>query len=202
MTTTVNFPGPQVLRLHYTVANQTGGTLTHTLNLNCKSEETYDPGEPWADINLIRSVGIPSAIGSVVNAIVDEIEDFFNSTDVDFVLAELFNVAAGTEDFTFVASATLALPGTAVGATNEASMTTLTFRTREGGIMRLQFMEDVNAYSQRLSYGDLNPASQSLVDYILDESSDWFWGKDTSLPIAFLGMSTGPARATFNARYR
>ncbi len=202
MTTNINFPGPQVLRLHYTVGPLQGGTLSHVLNLNVKTTETFPPGTPWADIEIIRSVGIPSAVTAVVNAIVNLIEDFYNSTDADFVLAEVFNYAVGTNDATFVSSDTLALPGTSVTATNEANMTTLTFRTLEGGLMRFQMMETVTADSTRLSYGDTGAGVQALVDYILDETSDWVWGKDTSRPIAFLGMSTGPSRAVFKARYR
>jgi hypothetical protein len=76
-----------------------------------------------------------------------------------------------------------------------------TFRTLEGGLMKINIEEGNRASGISIAAGALTGTEADFVAYVVSDDG-WFLGRDTSYPIAALYLHPGQNEAIFKARYR
>lgn len=199
---TLNFPGPQQLRVFYTIDAEALGPLTHVMQLNFEADATPPPGTAFADIDVVRRAAAVVDLSTLTNALATLMKALLSVDDAVLDYAECWNFDPGTFDASYVSSHNLGLAGTAVVAATAASQTIYSFRSLEGGAMRVVLMETSMVPGASLGYTDMNAANQDWVDYFTDAVSATFLARDTSYPSAFTRAHPGGNEALFKKRYR
>lgn len=202
----INFPGPYEIRLFYTVDGTPGGPLQHEQRLNIDVAGTPTPGSAFVDISVNTSEALTVDLDVVVEEWITTLAPLFSS-GVSFDFVELWHYPTPQSfDANFVSTyQPTANSGSSGSSTQLASQGIYTFRTIEGGIMKVSLMEQVHAPNVRESYSDLTAARQALVDYVLGGGAiagARFLGRDTSYPFAFIAYFPGQNEAIFKNRYR
>lgn len=187
----INFPGPYDIRIVYLPTIATVQTISHISKLNVALEGTPAQGLTFAeydfeDINGATTIDLATLVEdylAVYNALL--------RTDTDIVSVELWKYpTAQSSDSTFWSSYTpTANVGTAAGASISAGQEIFSFRSQEGGNMKVEVIEGVNASGPPVAYAGLSAAQAALVDFILDgDESTYsapFLARDTSYPFNF-----------------
>lgn len=188
----INFPGPYELRIAYLPT--VGGVQDeeHVQRLNVSLEGTPAQGQTFGNYNFNDKNG---ATGVSLDTLVEDYLAEFNAlmrNDVDIVGVELWKYpTVQSFDSVFWATYTpTANAGTSVAATIASGQDIFTFRTAEGGVMKVNLMESVRPAGPPIAYAGLAADPQDLVDFILDGDgatySAPFLGRDTSYPFAFI----------------
>ena len=190
-----NYPGPHVVDISYNVSN-----LTHHMQLNCDAGATLTPGADLATINLTQRNGSPVNVITAVTAWVNLIKALFNTavTFNDFVL---WQYTVGTFDRIFINSAVLDIAGTSATATVLAGQSITTFRTVEGGVMKLNLMESISPPAASVARAALTGTYDTMCDFV-EGLTNWILARDTSYPIAGIATHPGQSEAVFKTRYR
>lgn len=191
----VNYPGPYQLDIHYTVSGE-----THVAKYNVNLETAPSPGDSMSLINLVQRDGGLTPILSAITDWVNVIKAQFH-TSVTFDLAELWSVAPLSTDRTYINSQTIGIAGTSSNPVNLAHQVTMTFRTVEGGVMKIILLETSGVTLVREPYAGAHPGYQAIMDYV-EGDDGWFLGRDTSYPIAKLNVIGGQNERVFKKRYR
>lgn len=190
-----NFPGPYEVEIHYT-----SNSNQHVQRVNCDVLSTPAPGAAPSTIDLkVRgggSVQLDTAVDDWVALLADNFEvpsSFDNFT--------FWKIDPGTFDKTFITTAALSQVGTGGGATTPEHQVALTFRTIEGGSMRIVMLESQTTTNERKAYIDSSVPIQAIMDFVVS-TSDWILARDTSYPIASLNSVGGQNEALFKKAYR
>ncbi len=191
----LNFPGPYEVELRYTVSG-----LIHTQRINCDVVGTPSPGDLPASINLVSRDASNPVLTTAVTAWVTLIKAAFN-TATTFDDFTLWKYTPLTFDKTFISTGTLAIAGTDAALHVANIQQILTFRTQEGGPMRVVLMEVTSANELRTSYAASSALYQTFMDFVSGLSS-WFLARDTSYAIASLNVVGGQNEALFKIRNR
>lgn len=196
-----NFPGPYELRLSY-VVTITGVPLTHTARLNVDLTSAPTVGDAFNNINAKTRGGIATPdLAAVIEAWLELVKMIYKTTTT-FGIVELWKYEPLSFDASFVSAYTPTISaGVDTDPTNTAGQEILTFRTQEGGILRLNFMETVF-----LTYG-VQPYPIGAVRYddifeFVISSVNWVLARDTSYPFATLNRNMGQNEKTFRQRFR
>lgn len=200
----INYPGPYEIRIIYTVTISSIA-ITHVQRLNCDVAGTPDPGTPPDEVLITRRIASLDPADDMMDAVVDEwitlIREIYNTTGTQFVRAELWKFDEESFDGVFVTSYDVGVGGNSASATQGASQTIYTFRTIEGGIMRLSFMETIHAPIAASPLSGLTGATGAIRDFIIGDTN-WVLARDTSYPFASMNWSPGQNEAVFKKRYR
>lgn len=193
--TVINYPGPDELRIIYTVSG-----LTHTQRLNVDAVGSPAPGTLFNAIELVMADGTLQTAQAVTDAWVALLRPFFSTATTDFVRAELWHYEPESFSADYVSAYDIALAGSSGGTYVPAGQVILTFRTTEGGVMKIALMESTVAAGISLTppYGGINLA---LANYVIDENAP-FLGRDTSYPFANIAYHPGQNEAVFKRRFR
>lgn len=197
-----NFPGPYELRVEYTT--KIGGTpLIHTQRLNVDLTAVPTPGDDFTNINLKTRGGIltPDLATGVENWL-GLIDARFNIS-TDFGIVELWAYVPLTFDATFISaySPTIVAGTDAVNSTIVAAQEVYTFRTVEGGVMRLTWIETTSLPTQPESF-PTGTASINAIEQFIIGASNWVLARDTSYPFASMRFLGGQNEKTFRQRFR
>lgn len=198
----LNYPGPYELRFFYDVNPAVGAVLTHQHRLNVALSADPDPGTPFADINAVGRVTVPSPLSTLCDAYSTLVKAIYNSATSEILYVELWKYTPDTFQSMYISSYDLNDAGTSAVALAVASQSIATFRTIEGGIMKVTFMETVHVPGMKIDYGGLGVPETAIVDYFLDDVASFFLARDTSYPVAFLHWFPGENEATFKQRFR
>lgn len=193
---TMNYPGPYELRIYYNV--YTGSiTLTHCQRLNVRVDGTPVPGTPMGDIDFLRRDNTPFSATGEIDAWVTLMRARF-ATHANNVIthAELWKVAPQSFDASFVSTYGINVAANGAGNTTIAGQEIYTFRTLEGGIMKLSFMQTGEPVGPPKSYAALIAGQKAIVDAVVNGTSPWL-ARDTSYPFAFIRMFPGQNEALF-----
>ena len=193
---TANFPGPYGLRMFYTAS-----TREHVQQLNIDLDQDAAPGDPFENLTVVTIAAQSPSLDAYVDAWVALMVPFYASATATIDYAELWKYDPGTYDATFISSYDIAEAGTAGGSTNIASEGIYTFRTTEGGVMKIVFEDTVTSPGASVPYASLGGSSADLVDFVLGDGGG-FLGKDTSFPISFLKFHPGTNERNFKKVYR
>ncbi len=196
-----NFPGPYELRFSYQTV--TGGvTLSHTQRLNIDLTADPNPGDAFNNINAKTRAGIATPdLATVVEAWITLMAYRFHTTTV-FGIVELWKYTAQSFDALFISSynptANAGLNANPVQGTRQE---VFTFRTQEGGILRIQLMEGMFDSNVKEPY----PTSAQDVDDIFEfviSTVNWILARDTSYPFSALNHLGSENEKLFRIRHR
>lgn len=201
----LNYPGPYEVRIYYTVTIGTVA-LEHTQRLNCECSPNPSPGEPFDDIVVINRGplgGGPgfSGLHTAVDAYVALMRPLFHSGSANIDRAELWRYEEDSFEASFVSAYNIDLAGSSAVAATPAGEVIMTFRTIEGGIMKLAYEEASFAAGASASLGIITGPFAAMRDYVLS-SSNWILARDTSYPFAGYRFNPGSNEAIFKKRYR
>lgn len=197
-----NFPGPWQLRIHYDCEPGSHPSVDHVLQLNIALDAVPEKGAAFTTIDVVRRTGTPVALSAVVNALVAVLQPLMSAADTALNFAELWRFADLSFEAEYYSSYDISLPGTAGAAGVPAAESIYTFRTLEGGYMRVHLIEQYHEPGISLNYSNLGSASQDLCDFIVDPSTAYFLGRDTSYPFITHKLSPGQSEALFKKRFR
>lgn len=190
-----NFPGPYVITFNGTVNGQ-----SHTYSINLNVDGNPSAGTPETAISAVRRDATLVNVNTALQALIDLYKVRF-STDYAFGGAVLWEVAPQSFEKQFITALSANALGTNAGSVVLAHYSMYTFRTTEGGIMKLTHLEDVEDSKTQRSYAELGGGEQALIDFIISDQN-WLLGYDTSYPIGFIQGSYGENEALFRKRYR
>lgn len=192
----INYPGPLQMRIFYSVSS-----VEHQLQLNCIPAVTPEVGDLFNEINLVGRNGTNYLASTVLGQLLTVLEPLFSLTETSFDRAELWAYAPGTFDATYISSNDISDAGSSGTAPVPAGQQIFTFRTQEGGVMRLTLMEGTEAPGQSQGYASMSALNQALVTHVNRPEGVWV-GRDTSYPVAFMKHHPGTNEAVFKRRYR
>jgi hypothetical protein len=192
----INYPGPYEVRIFYTVTS-----FVHVQKLNVRLETDPTPGDDFSTINALRRDDAPYALDSEVDDWVVLMKAIYNTVSTTIDYAELWKYTPGTFDASFVSTYPIAVAGTSGTTTNAAGQYIITFRTTEGGIMKLSFMESIMALAARDTLPLGNAGADAIADAVVAGTSPWL-ARDTSYPFSCIAAYAGQNEALFKKRYR
>jgi hypothetical protein len=199
----INYPGPYVLKMFYSVNASAGGVLQHVCNVNVDCASEPSPGDEFDEIALAGSVSNVAA-DTYADNFRNYTEDFLDDTEATIDRFELWKIDEDSFDGVFISQYDVNAAGVHTGSVFAAHVDIYTFRTAEGGIMKVQFLDTNIAGNSIDTYANMTQAQKDFVDFILGSPS---YGKvalarDTSLPIGFLHWCPGQHEVTYRQRYR
>jgi len=192
----LNYPGPYEVRLFYSSLSR-----NHEQRLNCDVTNSPAIGTPFSSIQVMTRSGTPFALNSAVDAYINVLRPILSAADSDVVRAELWVYATESFDASYVTVYDIGLAGTSASAAVPAGQLIYTFRTIEGGFMRLSIMESISAIgvSQFAPYGA--GVNKDYTDYVTG-AANWILARDTSYPVANIALHPGSNEALFKKIYR
>lgn len=196
--TVTNFPGPYEVRINYTV-NASAVVLSHQQRLNVRVDGDPLPGEVFTAIDVLRRDDTTDLLSDKVDEWVALLQPAF-SNQATFVNAELWKYEALSFEASFVGTYAIGLAGTA-GTAQPAGQAIFTFRTQEGGIMKLSLMESNITPGGTVPYTGMATEQKAIADAIQYGTAFWL-ARDTSYPFAFIAMHPGRNEVLFKKRFR
>lgn len=198
----LNFPGPYEVRLFYTTSPAGFTGIQHVAKYNIALDADPPVGEDFANINArMRNTGT-IALDTWVDSWVALLLQLVSSAGGNTIdLAELWKYTPGTFDASYVASYSIALAGLSGAPPVPAGQAIQTYRTQEGGIMKLSFMETGLVTAVRDAPPFTPVASENIRQAVIADTNCWL-ARDTSYPIAAIGNFVGQNEALFKRRYR
>lgn len=190
-----NFPGPYEVEITYFVDG-----LNHTQRLNCNVDGNPDVGDLPGTIDVVARDLSLIALDTAVNDWILLIRELFPS-DMAWVGYSLWKYADLTNDRTFITSGVNSTVGQTSPPETPAHQVTFTFRTVEGGTMRIVLLETSQSNQTRVPYALTSAPKQAIFDYVTDPTG-WILARDTSYPIVALNYIGGQNEAVFRSRFR
>lgn len=193
---TLNFPGPNQVRLFYTC-----NTHPHVQQLNC--EEVSHPGVGYAigNYDFATRAGGSVQADTAIDAWVALIKPMFSSTYTSFTHAEVWEYDPGTNDGHFLTVYSLGVSGTSGSGLITAGQAIMNFITQEGGNMRLDFMESTIAQGNTDPYPFPAGVIQDTANFVIG-TSNWIKARDSSFPVAARNWLPGVNEAWTKRVYR
>lgn len=193
----INYPGPYEVRIFYTV-----NTLVHTQRLNVRVAGTPNPGDDMSTIDFLRQDDSTFGADGELDEWADLLAAVLNSGNSVVNYAELWKYEAGTFNAEFISTYDLNVTGASASAYNPAGQAIMTFRTTEGGIMKISIMESILGSGVPLAYSALSSGWQAIIDAVRYGTTGSWLARDTSYPFSFIRMYPGQNEALFKKRYR
>lgn len=204
----INFPGPFELRIPYTIATLTAPVIEHVQRLNIDLVGTPAQADVFSNYDVVDKDGDTTiALSTWIEAYLALFNALFD-TSMDVGNIELWKYpTAQSFDSVFWSSYTpTANAGTGAGAPFNSGQVYHTFRTAEGGILKISLMEALRAAGSPVLYGSLSAAEQAFIDFVLDGDGATYsaviLARDTSYPIAYNKAFPGQNEAVFKKRFR
>lgn len=195
----LNYPGPYEVRIYYDVAIGTK-TLSHVQRVNVSPLAAVNPGDEFSTIDVDTKSGIGNALDTIVDGWIAALQPLYGAAEADFNFAELWAYAPNSFDATFISAYGIGLPGTG-SASLAGGQWIASFRTIEGGSMKISLMETNVAAGPKRAYAGLSANEQAIVNYV-QASTGAFLARDTSFPLTFTNVFPGQNEKTFKQRYR
>jgi len=198
----LNFPGPYEVRLFYTVTG-TSAVIQHEARYNIRVDPEPAPGDPFSSISVLRRDDSPFDLDGEIDDWVVMMKALFTNqgtaTTIDF--AELWKYEDESFDAEFVSTYPIAVAGTSATATSASGQVIVTFRTTNGGVMKLSFMETVISPGVVDTLPFANAALDTIADEVVAGTVPWM-GRDNGYPFACIAAYPGQNEATFKRRNR
>lgn len=180
-----------MLTIKYTDPGVAGAVIQHKSNLNVSLVEPAAQGDVFGNYDINDKDG-PTVVS--LATVVEDWLTIFNllfDTTMTIDSVELWKfITPQSFDATFWSSYTpVANAGTSAGTGQAASQNIFSFRSQEGGNMKVEPIESLQVPGPPLAYAAMGANAQALVDYILggDEVlyTAPFLARDTSYPFSF-----------------
>lgn len=192
-----NFPGPGELRFYYTTAGR-----IHSQRFNCRIDGTPAPGTLDEDCSILRRDDIPVTLPDAADSWAQVLKLFLaDESTIDY--CELWRYAPGSTDGEFVSVTAVGVSGVVAAAVSPAHQQTYTFRTAEGGIMKIIMLETTSTANSVTSMATPpGGALDTLLDFVINSETSIFLGRDTSHIVAGLRRSQGQNEKLFRKVFR
>lgn len=192
---TLNFPGPYQVDIHYTVDD-----LEHVQKLSLDLAADPTPGDTFDTIQAVTRAGGNVDLDDAIDAWETILLPRFSS-DCQFTSCELFKCNNDNFNRIWLSSYSMSGVGTHVSAYAPANEVVHTYRTQEGGIMKVTWEECPLSFFAKAPLGSASSYEATIRDFILS-TSNWILARDTSYPIAALNLLYGQNEVIFRKRYR
>lgn len=203
----INYPGPFEIRIfQQSSAISPGGILPHVTRFNVVLSSDPPQADTFDNYTVIPGGGVAPTLDTVVEDLLGYMAPLFH-TSRSFGPVELWKYPV-PQSFEAVYWATYE-PTVSAGTGGQeqaAEQSIWTFRTEEGGIMKVSLMETIRNPGSRLAYAAMTTQEKALVDFILGRGSETygapFVARDTSYPISEIALFPGQNEALFKKRFR
>lgn len=196
----LNYPGPYEIRLNYTT-NEPAPYGEHQLRLSLDLATVADPGEDFDQFVVLNTNGSTgNDLDYEVESFLAFLGDFHNSAG-EYTSVELWEYEEGTFNASYLAAYTPIAQPSDAGSTQAHSQGIITFRTRGGGIAKVDIRGITIAPGTTQSYPFDSGTAGALAAYMISSSVPWL-GRDNTgflLPLKFL---PGTNEAAWKDRYR
>lgn len=197
----INYPGPYELRYFYTVT-ASSIALVHQQNLSLTLTTDPAPGTPFGGLLANRRNATTVDLATTATAWAAAAASMYPTAGATWDYVELWHYEPESFDAEFISSLNLAQAGLSGSAVQLASQSISTFRTVEGGIFKLSFMETVIVPAARDSAPYGHTGLEAIRSDIVDGDTYPWIGRDTSFPFASIAHFPGQNEAVFKARFR
>lgn len=203
--TVLNYPGPYQIRLKYSTTPTGLVPIQHTARYNINLTGPTPPagGTLFSALTVIRRDGIPQTLQSYVDAWVALLRPLLASAannTVDY--AELWYYTPGTFNAQFISTYSIALAGTNAGTATGAAEKIMTFRSQEGGIMKLYFEELAASAGGVPDTPPFAVGAEDAIQVFVSGVTNAWLAADTSYPFATIALYPGQNEALFKKRFR
>jgi len=199
----LNYPGPQQIRLFYTTTPTGLPSFIHEARYNIQvSAGSVVPGTLFSALTVALRGGGSIALDTYINNWVNLLKVMMSSNannTIDY--AELWQYEPESFNGSFVSAYSINVAGTTALAALPAVQNMLTFRTIEGGIMKINLLESWSGGSDRDTAPLTQAGLQAIADFVIGATNGWL-GADTSYPFAFKALFPGQNEALWRKRYR
>jgi len=198
---TLNFPGPDEVRIFYTTA-VSSVVLTHSQRFSCTINNDPDVGDPFSAIDLV----LPNLTTITAQAAVDnwvaDMKTIYNSGASHVItLAEMWRYAPESYDASFLSAYTINVAGTSGSATQDSAESIVTMRTAGGGIWKAYFMESIITPATT-DPGTISAAGlEALIADIEAGLYPWI-GRDGFFPVVRIAHYPGQSERLWKIRHR
>jgi len=187
-----NFPGPYVLKNFYSV-----GGREHVQQLNVQVQGTPDPGDGMDTITFLTKDGGSVAADVAIDAWIELMKTVLSTMDSSsWTRAELWKAQAGTFNLDFISTYTTGVAGTVATAVVIASEIIWTFRTANGGSMRVHVLDTPYSYGDKdtppFAYQNLT----DVADFVVSDDA-WMYARDNSYAVSPVAFFPGQNEALF-----
>lgn len=191
----VNYPGTYEIELAYT-----SDAVEHKLRLNC--ELTSDPtlGDDFSTWSFVTKSAGSIQGDTGVDAFLAVFRPLKHS-DVDIINATLWKYQVGTFAKDFKGVYDINLAGTSGSDARRAFEDIYTFRSTNGGILKIHDLDCANSDYLQEPYASMTTVQKDFVDYVLSSTS-WLIARDDGYPYSFLKVSNGLNNALERRYYR
>lgn len=196
----VNFPGPFEARFSI-LTNEAGGVGQHQLRLSTQVPGGVNPGQSFGTIFPEQRGGaVDISLQSACEALLGLINGFYATTSA-FGAIELWEYIPDSFDAVFRSAYSPSTEPNGGATTVPASQTYFTFRTINGGIMKLCLMGTTIVEDSSQAYPTGDSEVNAVFAAFLADTSIW-WGRDNSFPIAGLKFLPGRNEDLWKKLYR
>lgn len=197
----LNYPGPYGIRIFYTTTPAGFLPLTHKIEFNVRAVGTPAVGTPAESVQIELHGGGTIYVDQAVDQIITLMKPMYPAV-TDFTLFELWRYAPTSFDATFITSDVIAVQGTNATASVPAGQSIITFRSAEGGSMKVHLMESSLGPGPQQAFPTSNAQVNAFSAMIVDPSSGFVFARDTSRPVSPKGLFPGQNERLWKKRYR
>jgi hypothetical protein len=176
--------------------------MSHVMQFNLDLVNPPTLGDDFADIDVVPRVVAAHPLSIVTDEVVALLQPLYNSNDATFDYAELWKFEDLTFDASYITTYNIGELGTSVDPTAPANQVIFTFRTFEGGVMKVVLQESHHNAGGSVNYANMAAADQALADYMTGDADCFFLARDTSYPFLVLRVHPGQSESTFKRRFR
>jgi len=190
-----NYPGEYEVEILYSRSG-----IQHSMKLNCDVTTIPNIGDDPSTIMLDTRGGVAVALNTAVSAWVDLVRAKM-PTAIAFSSYNFYRYTVGTTTKVWVAGATIGLNGTGGGTPKVAQQSTYTFRSSQGGRMKLILLNTAGTFTAQNAYSGMTPSAQAIVDFMLSNDA-WMIARDNGYPVLFLREHETENEALYKKAYR
>lgn len=196
-----NMPGPY--EIEYELQGWASPARSHVLRFSVAAVGSPAPGSLPTTIDIQKTGGATAKLNVVANQIWGFLRPLYHSS-ISAVGYQLWRYIPGTLAKDFISTGALTTPaGSSASAATVAHQTTLTFRSANGGIMKIVLLETSLGGDTRITLVP-NPAGTLvplLASYVLS-ADNVILARDDAYPVAALRDSRGQNERIWREVYR
>lgn len=173
---------PGFVKLKYTVAGRAHHQILPVIY------DVADP-DPGTMPNFITGVG-EITMADAIDGYEDVIDDFFNTTDTNFVLAEAWAMESVDSDPYFVYAYPIGHAGANASPTVPYSQSVFSFRTMNGSYLKLYYMETRYSLNLEDPFPFTAAERTALYTYLTTPATAWIVGRDGGRVVSGMNFFT------------
>lgn len=201
----LNYPGPYQVRLYYSTTPAGFPTIQHSAryNIDLLGAPPIAPGTLFSAAGVKRRDAVAETLQAYVDRWVVLMKALMASAannTIDY--AELWYYTPLSFNAQYISTYAINVAGTNAGASTGAAEKIMTFRTMEGGSMRLHFEEMAASSGGAPDTPPFTTGADDAIQVMVSGVTNAWLGMDTSFPFATVALYPGQNEALFKKRFR